>query len=188
MVTSSVLQNRLMQPLPLFLAGIIVPALICTLILWQYFPYWWQLSGFFWYSIPGNSFLWLPHEPAVIYTGAIYPPALVALVGGFATMFASIIDHALFTRAFQIDRVAVVKKVWIMRTTTSLFNRAPWWTIVFFAFTPVPFYPIRLVAPMASYPMSGYVSAVVVGRIPRYFLLAMGGAWAHQLTRGFWPW
>jgi membrane protein YqaA with SNARE-associated domain len=172
-VIDPILQRRLMQPVPLLLVGTMLPALICSLILWQYFHQWWQLSVFFWYSIPGNSFLWLPHEPAVVYAGAIYSPVLVALVGGFATMFASIIDHALFTRAFQIDRVAAIKKTWIMRYTTNLFNRAPWWTVVFFALTPVPFYPIRLVAPMANYSMFGYVSAVLVGRIPRYFLLAM---------------
>ncbi|HHZ62820.1 MAG TPA: hypothetical protein EYN53_09275, partial [Dehalococcoidia bacterium] len=74
MVINPVFQRRVMQPAPLLLAGIIVPALICTLITRQYFPDWWQISVFFWYSIPGNSFLWLPHEPAVIYAGAIYPP------------------------------------------------------------------------------------------------------------------
>ena len=172
----------------LILGGVLIPAILCSLLTWGYLSAWWQLSAFFWYSIPGNSFMWLPHEPAVIYAGAIYAPALVAVVAGLATLIASIIDHAVFTRALRSDRLASFKRSRLMKLVVDLFNRWPWWTIVLFAFTPVPFYPLRVVAPMASYPMSNYVSAVVVGRVPRYFLLALGGGWARQLTTGFAPW
>jgi ribonucleoside-triphosphate reductase len=75
----------------------------------------------------------------------------------------------------------------IMRVCVRLFRWRPWWTIVFFAFSPIPFYPIRLVAPLAGYPLTGYVSAVVVGRVPRYFLIALGGVWAKRLTESFLP-
>ena len=165
----------------LLLAATLIPAAVCTPLIWRFFPDWWQLSGFFWYSIPGNSFIPLPHEPAVLYAGALYPAALVAAVGGLATMLASTFDHVLFTRAFRLKAIEPFKEKSIVRLTMRLFNRQPWWTIVMFAFTPIPFYPIRLVAPMSSYPITGYVSAVVFGRIPRYFLLALGGAWAQYL-------
>ena len=163
------------------LGATLLPALLCTLLTWRFLPDWWQLSGFFWYSIPGNSFVLLPHEPAVVYAGTVYSPWLVAIVGGQATTVASIIDHTLFTRTLQFETVAQIKETRVIRVAVRWFNWQPWWTIVFFAFSPVPFYPIRIVAPMASYPVFGYVSAVVVGRVPRYFLLALGGAWAKQL-------
>ncbi len=162
------------------LAVTLIPAVLCSLLTWWLFPDWWQLSVFFWYSIPGNSFLWLPHEPAVIYAGAIFAPALVAATGGVATMVASIVDHAVFTRTLKIEGVAKVKQTRIMRFCVKLFNRQPFGTIVIFAFSPIPFYPIRLMAPMANYPMGRYVSAVVIGRVPRYFLLATGGAWVND--------
>ena len=182
METESAIRRRLIGRPALLLLGVaLIPALLCTLLVRQFLPDWWQLSGFFWYSIPGNSFVWLPHEPAVIYAGALYAPALVALVGGMATALASIIDHTLFTRMFQLERLAPVARSRIMRVCVRLFGWQPWLTIVFFAFSPVPFYPIRLLAPLARYPMAGYVSAVVVGRIPRYYLIALGGAWANQL-------
>ena len=162
--------------------------MVCTLLTWRFLRDWWQLSAFFWYSIPGNSFLWLPHEPAVIYAGAIYAPALVAGVGGTATMLASMVDHAVFTRVFQLESMAPIRQTRFMRASVNLFNRRPWWTIVFFALTPIPFYPVRVVAPTANYPVARYVSAVVVGRVPRYFLLASGGVWAKHLTWSFPPW
>ena len=173
---------------PLILGGFILAALSCTLLTWAFLSEWWILSAFFWYSIPGNSFLWLPHEPAVISAGAIYWPALVAVVAGLGTLIASIIDHAVFTRAFRSTSLASIKGTRVMKLTADLFNRWPWWTIVLFAFTPLPFYPVRVVAPMAGYSMPNYVSAVVVGRVPRYYLLALGGSWARQLTADFAPW
>lgn len=172
----------------LFLSGILFPATLCTFMTWWFAQDWWQLAAFFWYSVPGNSFIWLPHEPAVIYAGTIYAPALVAIVGGVATTLASIIDHTIFTRVFQLEKMEPIKQTRLMRISVNLFNRQPWWTIVIFALTPIPFYPIRVLAPMANYPITRYVTAVVAGRIPRYFLLALGGAWANHTTWSFWPW
>ena len=176
------------RPVVLLLAATLFPASVSTLFIWRFFPGWWQLSGFFWYSIPGNSFILLPHEPAVVYAGTLYPAALVAAVGGLATTLASMVDHVLFTRAFRLKKLEPVKETRIVRLTVGLFNRQPWWTIFVFAFTPLPFYPIRLVAPMSNYPIMGYVSAVVLGRVPRYFLLALGGAWAKYLTQSYLQW
>lgn len=179
------LRRFVRHPATLLLAAVLVPGSISTLVVWWLLPDWWQLSAYFWYSIPGNSFVYFPHEPAVIYAGTLYAPALVAVIGGIATMLASIVDHAFFTQTFQLDRFASIKRTRVMRLAANLFNKRPWWTIVLFAFTPVPFYPIRVVAPMSNYPMQRYVSAVVVGRVPRYFLLALGGVWVDQLTWTF---
>ena len=188
MISTASRRRLVRHPAALLLGSTLFPALLCTLLTWWFLFDWWQLSAFFWYSIPGNSFIWLPHEPAVIYAGAIYAPALVAAVGGLATTLASIVDHAVFTRALRLERLASIKRTRIARFSVYLFNKQPWWTIVFFAFTPIPFYPIRVVAPMSNYPMALYVLAVVVGRIPRYFVLASGGAWAKSLTWSFLPW
>ena len=190
MVTSTASRRRLVgRPAALLLGATLLPAALSTLLIWRFFPDWWQLSAYFWYSIPGNSFLWLPHEPAVLYAGAIYGPTLVALIGGVATLLASIVDHAVFTRALRLERVAPIKETRIMRFCVDLFNKQPWWTVVTFALTPIPFYPIRIVAPMANYPMARYVSAIVVGRVPRYYVLALGGAWAKHLSlSSYLPW
>ena len=106
------------------LVVLLVPASFCTLLVWLFLPGWWQLSAYFWYSIPGNSFILLPHEPAVIYAGTLYDPALVAIVGGIATIPASALDHQLFTRAFQFKPLAQVKETRLSRWTAgpSRFN------------------------------------------------------------------
>ena len=159
----------------LYLLVLLLPASLCTLAVWVFLPSWWQLSAYFWYSIPGNSFILLPHEPAVIYAGTLYSPLLVAIVGGLATVPASAFDHQLFTRAFQLTSLARVKETRFSKLTARAFSFQPWWTIVVFAFSPIPFYPIRIAAPMYDYPATRYVIAVLVGRVPRYYLLAWGG-------------
>ena len=163
------------------LSALMVPATVCTLLVWRFLPQWWELSAFFWYSIPGNSFILLPHEPGVLYAGTLYNPALVAIVGGLATIPASTIDYQLFKRALRLGFLAQVRRSRISNFATRAFSIQPWWTTVFFAFSPIPFYPVRIAAPLADYPATRYVVAVLVGRVPRYFLLAWGGDYTARL-------
>ena len=83
-------------------AVLLVCASVCTALVWLLAPQWWELSAYFWYSIPGNSFILLPHEPAVLYAGTLYDPFLVATVGTMATVPASVVDYQLFKRVFQL--------------------------------------------------------------------------------------
>ena len=163
------------------LIALLLPASVCTWLVWLFLPQWWQLSAYFWYSIPGNSFILLPHEPAVIYAGTLYSPILVALVGGLATIPASAFDYQLFNRALQLGPLARAKQSRISRFAVRAFSIQPWFTIVIFAFSPIPFYPVRILAPLADYPATRYVVAVLVGRVPRYYLLAWGGEQAARL-------
>ena len=165
------------KPVLIVLGATLAPASVCTLLAVFWFPQWWQLVAFFWYSIPGNSFIYLPHEPAVIYAGAIYQPWLVAIVGGVSTMVAAIVDYYVVRKVFRLKKVASVKETPLYKTAVRYFYWRPWLTVAFFAISPLPFYVIRVLAPSAGYPLWRYVSASVAGRIPRYYLLALGGAW-----------
>ena len=159
------------------LAATLVPALIFTPITRFLYPEWWQLMGYFWYSIPSSSFVYLPHEPAVIYAGAIYSPGIVAITGGLAAIVAAITDYYVVRRVFEFERIAPLKETTLYKRAVRWFNWAPWPTLVVVSFSPIPFYPLRILAPSSGYPLWKYVSGYVAGRVPRYYLLAMGGAW-----------
>ena len=165
----------------IYLSALLVPASVCTLLVWWFLPHWWELSAFFWYSIPSNSFILLPHEPGVLFAGTLYHPAVVAIVGGLATIPASTIDYQLFKRALRLGFMAQVTQSRISDFARRAFSIQPWWTTVTFAFSPIPFYPVRIAAPLAEYPATRYVAAVFVGRVPRYYLLAWGGDYAARL-------
>ena len=183
MIDTPVLHRVRRSPATWVLIGTLIPALGFTILAAILYPEWWQLVGYFWYSIPGNSFVYLPHEPAVVYAGALYDAWVVAVVGGVATMIAAIVDYFVVKKVFELGRVAPVKQTAIYKTAVRYFNLRPWATIAVFAVSPLPYYPIRLLAPSSGYPLWRYVSAYTLGRIPRYYLLAMGGAWVPVPTK-----
>ena len=161
------------------LAGTLLPALVCTLLAWAYASSLWQLVLYFWYSIPSNSFVYLPNEPGVLFAAAVYSPWVVAVVGGVATMIACIIDYAVIKRVFEFQQVARVKQTGIYKKAIQCFYWRPWPTIAILAVTPLPFYPVRVLAPSSGYPLWRYTSSSVIGRMARYYLLAIGGSWMH---------
>ena len=161
------------------LAGTLVPALAFTLLAWVFYPPLWQLVLYFWYSIPSNSFVYLPNEPGVLFAAAIYEPWVVAVVGGVATMIACIIDYVVIKRVFELRPVAPVKQTALYKRAVRYFYWRPWPTIAILAVSPFPFYPVRVLAPSSNYPLWKYTSASVIGRMGRYYLLAIGGSWMH---------
>ncbi len=161
------------------LVSTLLPALVCTLLAWAYASSLWQLVLYFWYSIPSNSFVYLPNEPGVLFAAAVYSPWVVAVVGGVATMIACIIDYAVIKRVFEFQQVARVKQTGIYKKAIQCFYWRPWPTIAVLAVTPLPFYPVRVLAPSSGYPLWRYTSASVIGRSCRYYLLAIGGSWMH---------
>ena len=66
-----------------------------------------------------------------------------------------------------------------MRKTIELFRRVPFAAILFAGFTPAPFFPLRFLVVMASYPRWKYLLGVFLSRAPRFLLLAMFGQYFH---------
>ncbi len=155
-------------------AAAIAPALLGTLLIGFIIGEWWQLAGYYWYLLPGTL---LPQEPAVIYAGTIYHPGFVVVVFSLATVTASLIDYFSVKKVLELRRFAPLKRTSFYQAAVRCFYWRPWLTIVVFAFTPLPFLPIRVLVLSSNYPLLQYVSANVMGRVPRYYLLAIAGAW-----------
>lgn len=159
------------------IAGTLVPAAVCTALTWVFWPPLWPLVLYFYYSIPSNSFVYLPNEPAVLWAAGLYQPWVVTVVGGVATAIACVIDYTIVRRAFEFQRVAAVRQTAFYQKCVSFFNWHPWPTIAVVAVTPLPFLPIRVLAPSSGYPLWRYTSSTTVGRMVRFYILATVGAW-----------
>ena len=135
------------------------------------------LLALFLYTISANTFIPFPHEPAVLYYGALYPPLTVALICGFATCISALIDYTVLGTAFSHRKAVEFKQKskWYP-TAERYFNLTPFWTMVFAGFTPVPFYPFRVMGIASGYARWKYVLSTFVGRTPRYYLIAWFGA------------
>lgn len=157
---------------------VILSLLIATLsgiVVYYFYPEYIGLAFLFFYIIPSNSFIPFPHEPAIIYYGKIFGPLLTTLTAIIPTIIACIIDYAVLTPVFFRTRVSRMKDTRIYQKTVYYYQKAPFFTNFMAAISPVPFYPVRVLSVSSAYPLWKYTSSVLLGRIPRYFILALFG-------------
>ena len=135
-----------------------------------------DLSLLFFYSIPSNSFVPFPHEPALVYFGRSYHPAAAALAAVAGTVIACFVDYRAVNFAFQNARIRRTRDSDVYKGAVYYFRKAPFIAIWFAAMVPfVPFYIFRILSPASGYPLHRYVAAVFLGRFPRYLLFVMIG-------------
>jgi membrane protein YqaA with SNARE-associated domain len=148
------------------IAGIVAVAL----------PSYRNLAFLFFYSIPSNSVIPVPHEPAIILLGKYYPPVLVAFVAVLGTMLACFLDYKTIKYAFSNARVSKIRESDVYKGAVHYFLKAPFFAILVAALAPfIPFYIFRVLSPSSGYPFKRYVVAVFFGRLPRYYLFALLG-------------
>ena len=129
------------------------------------------------YAIPAHLLIsFMPHEPWQLYAAKLYSPLIVASVGVFACLVAITIDYWLIGWVVRHHLVAPrLDESKAFRTAERWFGKAPFLLIVASAFAPVPFYPAKILAIAADYPIGRFMLALVLGRFPRFWLLALGG-------------
>src|SRR5437016_11234987 len=77
------------------------------------------------------------------------------------------------TCALPISRLAHRPGV---RWSVAAFQRAPFWTTAIVILSPIPDSAVRVLAPLARYPLPKFLGAVTLGRFPRLLLIAgVGG-------------
>ncbi|KPK96295.1 hypothetical protein AMJ80_00870 [bacterium SM23_31] len=131
----------------------------------------------FFYSIPANTAISVfPHEPIVVYYGKYHNLLLIALISGASTLIAGFLDHTVFTPLLNYPKFSGYKRNTIYQKAIFYFDKFPFWTIVIAAFSPIPFWPVKMLSFSYNYPLRKYLSAVLVGRFPRYYLLAAFGS------------
>lgn len=128
----------------------------------------------------------VPHEPIVIWFGGALGWWITALVATLGTVAACWVDHRLiFPGLRQLLRREASAAA--LQRPLRWFNRAPFLTVALSGLTPLPFWPFKVLAFAAGYPLARYLLAVALGRLPRYLLLAWIGrtfsfpSWAISL-------
>lgn len=137
------------------------------------------LIKLYYYSIVSNVYISvLPHEPALIFYGKLYPILLVSLIAGIGSVIAGFIDYETFipilhhrkVRKYYADKTLYTRSVYY-------FSKIPFLSIVVAALTPIPFYPFKFLSIASKYSITRYLTALFIGRFPRYVYLAALGAW-----------
>jgi membrane protein YqaA with SNARE-associated domain len=139
-----------------------------------YDPRYSQLAVYGLYAIAAHLLIsFLPHEPALWIAARFYPALLVALVGTAATIVAIVVDYWLigWLVNHHLVRPMVQESRWFT-FAQRWFRKAPAVLIAGSALAPVPFYPVKILAIAADYPLRRFIVALVAGRVPRFYVLA----------------
>lgn len=153
------------------------PLILLACAIAAFVPKYRNLAFLFLFTIVSNSIVPMPYEPVMVVMGALYVPLLAATVAACGNILACVIDYEAIRFAFRHERLQKVQQSDMYQGAVHYFLKAPFLTIVFAAFAPfIPFYIFRVLSPTSGYPLSRYMTAVFLGRWPRYYLFAFMGS------------
>jgi len=121
---------------------------------------------------PLSPFLPTAFEATLLYYARLYPAWLLALVGTLGASLAESVNYRLVDWAAELPKLARLAERRGVRWSVAAFRRAPFWTTVLVIFSPIPDSAVRVLAPLARYPMPRFLGAVALGRFPRLLLIA----------------
>ena len=130
-----------------------------------------------WVHGPISPFLPAVYEPTLLFFGRLYPPLLVAVLGTLGNLYVEFLDYCLFRKLGDFGPYRRLQHHPLFTRAVRLFARRPFLTVWLFAWSPLPDWIVRLLAPAARYPVGRYLTAMGLGRLPRFWLLAALGAW-----------
>ncbi len=136
-----------------------------------------NLAILFFYSFPAEFLVGLvPHEPVLVYYGAHHPAVVVAMVAVASTVMAEGLNYAVIGLFYGMSafREALDRKA--VRRLVEFFEKWPFGAIILAGLTPIPFFPVRFLVVMTGYPVWKYLLGVFLSRAPRFYLLALFGA------------
>jgi len=125
---------------------------------------------------PLSPFLPTAFEATLLYYVRLYPAWLLALVGTLGASVAEGVNYRLVDWATELPKLARLADRPGVRRSVAAFQRAPFWTTAIVIFSPIPDSAVRVLAPLARYPLPKFLGAVGLGRFPRLLLIAgVGG-------------
>ncbi len=121
-------------------------------------------------------------EPILIEVAKYEPPIAVTLVALASALYMEFLNREVFRWVLGWERLTALREHrWVKRSVAS-FGRFPFWTVVVFAFAPLPFWVVRCLAVLRHYSLSRYLWATGLGRFFRYYLYAWLGATVNVPT------
>ncbi|HEV2085241.1 MAG TPA: VTT domain-containing protein [Gemmatimonadales bacterium] len=126
---------------------------------------------------PLSPFLPATYEPILLFYGQLYPPLAVALLGAVASTAAEYLNYYLYRVLLDCRSLDRLMRSNGARPVTALFGRRPFLAIWICAWSPLPDWAARILAAHSRYPVHRYLAAFVVGRIPKFWLLAAVGSY-----------
>jgi membrane protein YqaA with SNARE-associated domain len=157
--------------------GTVVGLLVACGVLIGLLPESRDLVWFGLYTVPSHMLVSpFPHEPALLYAAqhsSLWTVTLVATVG---CCVAGLFDYWVLTPLLSDRKVrAKLEAASLYRKSERWFRRWPFAILVVTHIAPVPVQPFKLLSVATGYPLWKYLATMIVGRGPRFYLLAWLG-------------
>ncbi len=130
-----------------------------------------------WVNGPISPFLPATYEPILMMYGRLYPPLLIAFLGILGTIYIEYLNYRFYRRIIHSNALNGVRESRTVRQLDSLFRRAPFFTVWLCSWSPLPYWSVRFLSPLANFPASRHLFATFLGRFPRLWFFAALGVW-----------
>lgn len=130
-----------------------------------------------WVNGPLGMFLPATYEPILMLFGRIYPPVLVGFLGILGILYIEYLNYYLYGKLLDLEAFRAVRRSTVVARVVRWFGRAPFFTVWMCSWSPLPYWAVRILAPMARYPVKRYLLATFLGRFPRLWFFAALGTW-----------
>lgn len=133
------------------------------------------LANFFAFMVAATTVVPIPTPPAILYMGTLYPALSVAMVGGAASAIGCLLDYIIIGRASDTKYFSKYRNSPLLIKSREYFESNGFLTLMFFALTPFPFEPVKILAILSRYNIKLYIIAISFSRGLRYYILASVG-------------
>jgi len=129
------------------------------------------------YAVPSHTLISpFPIEPPLLYFAKTNPPLLVAGLALLGCLLSGFFDYLLLMPLLHHRALRPkYENTRFFRKGVAFFHRSPFLLLIVVHLTPIPFYPFKFLSIASKYRFWRYQVAAVIGRAPRYYILAWFG-------------
>jgi uncharacterized membrane protein YdjX (TVP38/TMEM64 family) len=128
-----------------------------------------------WCHGPLSPLLPAAYEPVLLAYGQVLPPLLITAVGAVCSTAVEYLNYHLYRKLLRRDAVDRVLRSKSACRVVQPFFRYPFLTVWFCVLSPLPDWAARILASHSGYPVRRYLVAVLLARLPRFWLLTALG-------------
>lgn len=129
-----------------------------------------------WCNGPWSPILPAFYEPVLLATGRTHGALPVAIVGTAGTLAVEWANYYIHSAAITSERLAGLRAHRATRWLSERFARRPFFYVWLAAWSPVPYWPVRTLSPLAGLSIRKHLLATLIGRFPRLWFIAAVGA------------
>lgn len=128
-----------------------------------------------WITGPLSPLTPVGYETVLMLMGRIYDPLFIAVLGMAGCLYVEFLSYHLYGEVADLRALRKLRDSHWVSVLRSWFERWPFLTVWFCAWSPVPFWIVRFLGPMAGYPIGRYLTAFFLGRFPKIWFFAVLG-------------